>query len=129
MVSLKRAMETEGWMSEPELQWLAEQAQHGSVVEVGSWMGRTTRAMADNKIDGVVFAVDTWQGSEENQEFLKDKSGDYLYLTFRQNLLDKIDDGTVTPMRMPSLVAAERFASVGAKFDFVFIDAAHDYQN
>src|ERR1700675_2369590 len=128
-MNLERALKTDGWMSEPELCWLSEQAQHGDVVEIGSWMGRTTRAMADNKLDGKIYAVDTWEGSEENQEFLKDKPEDYLYHKFNDNLAGAIVSGVVTPVRMPSLVAAKYFANQGRKFSFVFIDAAHDYNS
>ena len=87
-------------MSPLELEWLAQQAQHGIVVEIGSWMGRTTRAMADSKIDGVIYAVDTWEGSEENQEFLIDKPKDYLFQQFCDNLSDHIASDLVVPVRL-----------------------------
>jgi predicted O-methyltransferase YrrM len=112
-------------MSLPELTWLAEQAQnYYQVVEVGSWMGRTTRALADN-CPGVVYAVDTWEGSVENQEFLKDKTPNYLYEQFMNNLA-----GTkVIPMRMPSVEAAESFTRADVKLGMVFIDGSHDYND
>jgi len=129
MVNLERAEKVTGWMSTPEMEWLAEQAKHGLVVEIGSWMGRTTRAMADNKRDGHIFAVDTWQGSEENQDFLKDKPHDYLFTEFCGNVSDHIASGMIVPMRLPSLSAAKYFLNIGTQFRFVFIDAAHDYES
>jgi predicted O-methyltransferase YrrM len=129
MVNLERADKVTGWMSTAEMEWLAEQAKHGLTVEIGSWMGRTTRAMADNKRDGNIFAVDTWQGSEENQDFLKDKPHGYLFTEFCANLSDHIASGMVIPMPLASLAAAKYFATVETKFRFVFIDAAHDYDS
>jgi predicted O-methyltransferase YrrM len=126
MVNLERAEQVTGWMSRPEMEWLAEQAKNGLVVEIGCWMGRTTRAMADNKRSGNIFAVDTWKGSEENQDFLKDKPEDYLFQEFSKNLADHIASDLVTPLRMDSLSAAYHFARLGTKFKFVFIDASHD---
>jgi hypothetical protein len=129
MVNLERALQTEGWMSEPELAWLSEKSQHGIVVEVGSWMGRTTRAMADSKLDGTIFAVDTWEGSVENKELLKDKPHGYLFHQFYENLKDHIATGLVVPIRLPSLKAASHFSSVGLKLNMCFIDASHEYED
>jgi predicted O-methyltransferase YrrM len=129
MVNIEKALSVTGWMSPLELEWLAEQAQHGIVVEIGSWCGRTTRAMADNKIDGIIYAVDTWEGSEENQEFLKDKPPGFLFNQFCDNLSHHIARDRVVPMRLTSLAAADYFSRMGIKFDFVFIDAAHDYKS
>jgi hypothetical protein len=70
----------------------------------------------------MVYAVDTWDGSEENQEFLKDKSANYLY----QRFLENMHGTSVAPMRMPSVVAARHFAENGMKLGMVFIDGAHD---
>jgi predicted O-methyltransferase YrrM len=127
MVNITKALTVDGWMSPLELEWLAEQAQHGIVVEIGSWMGRTTRAIADSKIDGQIFAVDTWKGSQENQDFLKDKPHGYLFKQFCDNLSEHIASGLVIPLRLPSLKAAEHFSSVGIKLDMVFLDASHEY--
>ena len=55
--------EIPGWMSAEELQWLFEQAgQHENIVEIGSWMGRSTHALLTGT-KGKVIAVDTFQGS------------------------------------------------------------------
>ena len=52
-----------GWMKEIELRWLFEQATHmKSIVEVGSWMGRSTHALCSGCL-GRVFAVDHFRGS------------------------------------------------------------------
>src|SRR5579864_3315474 len=106
MVDISRALTVNGWMSPPELEWLAEQAQkHRHIVEVGSWLGRSTRAMADNTT-GLIFAVDTWKGTIADENFPKEPYEDYFYKEFTKNLGDHIWNGTVTAMRMTSLEAA-----------------------
>jgi predicted O-methyltransferase YrrM len=131
-VNLKNALATEGWMKPAELKWLAKTASKlRSIAEVGSWMGRSTTAMADNmERPGVIHAVDTWRGSEEHESFLADKAADYVFHIFCRNLKTHLDSGRVCPMRLPSVEAARSFqANRHAGFDMVFIDAAHDYES
>ncbi len=66
-MNIKDALATEGWMKPSDLEWLAEKAStFQTIVEVGSWMGRSTMAMADDTEGfGAILAVDTWRGSEE----------------------------------------------------------------
>lgn len=128
-MNIEKALKVPGWMSPPELEWLAEQASKaGMIAEVGCWMGRSTRAMAD-ATDGVIIAIDTWDGSAENQDELKGKPADYLFDEFRTNLLDHIRAGRVVQYRRDSLAAAANYALQRTRFDMVFIDASHDYEN
>jgi len=128
-MNIDKALKINGWMYDVELGFLAEQAvKHAAIAEIGAWMGRTTRALADNT-QGTVYAVDTWQGSAEHGQFLKTKWANYLFEEFQRNLNDHIASGKVFPIREPSLEAAEKFAVMGMTFDMIFIDAAHDYVN
>jgi predicted O-methyltransferase YrrM len=121
--NIEKAEMISGWMTTDELMWLAEHASRAkSIAEVGSWMGRSTRAMADNT-KAKVYAIDTWKGSEEHQEMLQDRPAKWLRLQFEKNM-----EGTsIEPMEMTSLEAAEQFVKQGKKFDMVFIDADHEY--
>jgi hypothetical protein len=121
----------EDWFSYPRL--YAHAVNHfdsGEFVEVGSWRGRSSVYMGVEIINSAkdlfLYCVDTWEGSIENQGHpLLD--GDGLWKEFLQNI-DPVS-GMVEPMRMTSLMAAEYFKSIDKKFEFVFIDASHDYEN
>jgi predicted O-methyltransferase YrrM len=130
-MNIENALKIEGAMDPPELEWLAEQAsKHKKIVEVGCWQGRSTMVLADNT-EGVVWAIDHWDGSEEHKEMLKERSPDWLYNEFSKNLKKHLDACKVFPKRMVSVEMARRFGQVLSKpmFDMVFIDASHDYAN
>lgn len=99
-------------------------------IEVGSWIGTSTRDIAKlMPEDGVVYAVDTWKGSEEHHP----GSPHYympLDLIFRQFLSNVIHENLqhkIIPVRMTSMEAAEKLKLLGIKADFIYLDAAHDY--
>ena len=128
----------ENWFSYPNLYSSAvKEANEGShFVEVGSWRGRSAAYMAVEIVNSqkkIHFdCVDTFDGSEEHldpnsiwyvPELVEDK--DYIFKEFHKN---------IEPVRM--VVNAHRTTSLeGSKkyenesLDFVFIDAAHDYEN
>lgn len=120
-----RAAAIEGWMSPQELKWLAERAStRRTIVEVGSWMGRSTKAMSLATL-GRVYAVDTWAGSAEHQHKVSRVGGpDALYERFRRSLKAEIAAGKCIPVREDSAAAAAHFKG---KADMVFIDANHAY--
>lgn len=123
MPNIENALKIDGWIWPDELEWLAQQAEtRNLIVEIGSWMGRSTRALADN-CPGKVLAVDTWKGSDEQQhrDLLKDKPEDWLLMEFMKNMTGV----NVYPYVLTSLAAAETFKD--ELFDMVFIDAGHDY--
>ena len=64
-VNIELACATDGWMSNEELQWLAQQAlSHERIVEIGSYLGRSTLALACNS-PGTVYALDDWHGPRD----------------------------------------------------------------
>jgi len=97
-------------------------------VEVGSYYGRSGAYMAveaANSGKGIQFdCVDTWLGSEEHQQDTAVIEGK-LFETFTSNM--KPAEGLYKPVRMPSVQAATLYED--NSLDFVFIDAAHDYEN
>ena len=119
---LDAALRVEGYMSEAELRWLAGEARHRSrVVEVGSWLGRSARALADNA-GGVLYCVDLWDGNLAPNVPGGGRSGDEVYAAFRENMRG----ANFTAARMASLDAARVLSSY--RFDMIFLDADHSYE-
>ena len=123
---IAHALNISGYMVPVELTYLAEVASRSHrIAEIGSFQGRSTRALADNT-PGVVYAVDTWNGSDEewHRALLKGKPPNWLLEEFLRNMKGL---SNVTICRQTSLEAARRFSDSKTAFDLVFIDASHDY--
>jgi len=98
------------------------------VVEVGCWLGRSTRHMASLLQKGdVLYAVDHWLGSSEMQPGHASWSPKlpYLYEQFLSNVIHAGLTDKIIPVRMNSLDANKFLANV--RPDLVYIDASHDY--
>lgn len=125
-VNINRAKSIMGWMSEKELTWLANRAmEFPTIVEFGSFHGRSTRALADHTA-GVIYAVDPWNG-----DYIYEKTGQtlkgintFVLPEFCFNLKDHIDSGRVFICRGYSDVFT---LPEGVKADMVFIDGDHGY--
>lgn len=136
MINVENAKKIFGYTNEHELIWLADMAsKRKRIAEIGSFMGRSTRALADST-SGVIYAVDTWNGTPEDghMKLLEGKPEDYLINEFRKNIGEDLLKGPeykVRPLRMPSVEAADYLGRGCYKlqFDMIFIDAAHDYEN
>lgn len=134
--SLARAQAIFGWMDPDEMRWLAEQAaQASTIVEVGCWRGRSTRALADHTA-GTVWCVDPWTGTQ-GQRQVRQANGEPLlcvekpmrrdiYAEFVTNLSDHLASGRVQVLPTRSLVAIEVLRCL-APFDLVFLDGDHAY--
>lgn len=118
----------ENWFTYPTLyKKIVEISPSGSkFVEVGSWKGKSSAFMAveiaNSKKDIEFFCVDIW---EENEEYRHEGIKSSLYDVFIENM--KPLDKYYTPLKMPSLKAAQKFED--KSLDFVFIDASHQYEN
>lgn len=129
-----KASEIDGWMSQPEIDWLTQQAslcQH--VVELGVWKGRSTYALAEG-VKGIVLAVDHFLGSEAE----RGESGGHRDAStpagsakvkdeFLNNVAEFINSGKV---KLVQADIAEAFAIVRpmlphAGADMIFIDGDH----
>jgi predicted O-methyltransferase YrrM len=123
--AIARALGIEGWMAADELSYLAAEAsKRRTIIEVGSFLGRSTCALAANT-SGTVMAVDTWDGSDEHKDMLSGKEKDWLYNEFVRNTKGL----PITPIRARSLDAAERCKADGIQADMIFIDSSHDYES
>lgn len=100
-------------------------------VEVGSWKGRSATFMAveiANSRKRILFdCIDTWKGSKEPKH-LADPSvkNGTLFSEFMRNT-EPVKRLISNVIVMESIQAAKKYQD--GSLDFVFIDAAHDYDN
>lgn len=120
----------EDWFTYPNIYAMAVNGAHANAkfVEVGSWKGRSSCFMAVEILNSgkniEFYCVDTWKGSEEHQE-MDIIHSDNLYQEFIKNI--EPVSNIIKPIRMDSLDASKTFED--ETLDFVFIDAAHDYES
>lgn len=114
-----------GWfMNAEQLQVQLSKKPAKVVIEVGSWLGCSTRFIASAIPDGgVVYAVDTWLGSSDESLHLQDPRLPYLYQQFLSNVKHAGLTSKIIPVRMRSLEAA---SGINVKADLIYIDAGHD---
>jgi hypothetical protein len=114
-----------GWMDDDELIWLHDRASRmRSVVEVGSWKGRSSYALL-SACTGPVFCVDHFEGSPSETgdgNFHAEAKAANIYEQFRTNVARF---SNVMIVRKDSVLAARAFAAAGSLFDMVFIDGEH----
>ena len=94
-----------------------------SVLEIGSWLGQSTKFFAD-RVDFVI-AIDTWEGSEEHKNGKEGKDHiENLSLLWDQFRSNTDEYKNIYPIRMSSKVA--HYLKL-PKVDLIFVDGAHDY--
>jgi len=123
--NINRAITIDGWMTETELSFLAEVAQRAELtVEIGSYKGRSTRAICDNA-KGKVIAIDPWETDlvDAGDNFIK-KVDDIIFDEFKKNLNDHIATEKLSIERMKFF----DFEPNGHSPDFIFIDGGHNYE-
>lgn len=128
---LSEARRIQGWMTDEELRWLAVTAQSCTrIVEVGSWKGRSTKALA-GMTPGCVWAVDTWEGSLDERETWHreavERGPAALFGDFCRNLAPEISSGRCIPLRQESSLVASTLGAL-LRPDLVFVDGDHSAQ-
>ncbi len=95
-----------------------------TVVELGCWLGKSTRHIASVlPAGGKVYAVDHWLGSAEHQQSVEIPR---LYEQFLSNAIHAKLTHKIIPTRMTTLEAAIQFKMSGLQIDLVYVDASHD---
>ena len=119
---------TEMWFSPAACENLAALARQvldleGRIVEIGSWEGRSTIALANAVAPAVVHAVDTWDGSpgEPSWDLAHERD---VFARFESNIVTTTR-GNVEPHRMDW---RDYFAADLSPCRFVFIDGEHTYE-
>ena len=95
-----------------------------TIVELGSFVGRSTAGWLKAFPQAHVIAIDTWQGSSEHQtnpqlSNLLPK----LFPTFQANLWDQ--RRRVTAIRATTLDGMQQLSDLGSAPDVIYIDADH----
>lgn len=110
---------------------LLKETQAKIVIELGSWLGKSTRHIATVlPSDGKIYAVDHWRGSVEHQN--DKRYNPYLpnlYDQFLSNIIHSKLTHKIVPVRMTTLEAVKKFQEEGIVPDIVYVDAAHDEQS
>jgi|GEM_PF-751069 len=97
------------------------------VVELGSWLGLSTRFIAEHAPRATIVSVDTWEGSIEHKTQERyQKLLPRLFETFQARCWDYRE--RITPLRMNSLDGLRRVADAGLEPDLVYVDAEHTYE-
>src|SRR5580765_3929072 len=117
-----------GWLFPEEVDFLyrmaRERAPFGAIVELGSFRGKSTVALASGAIASgarqTVTAVDTFEGSANLQGLGLD-----TFAEFRANLRSAGVADIVRPIRAFTGVAARMFDS---PISLLFVDADHSYE-
>jgi len=119
---LKAAEAIHGWMTPQELTWLYEKALlMESVIEVGSWKGRSSFALL-SACEGPVYCVDHFEGNpgERDGEHRDAKVPGTILKTFLSNCGHFENLRTI---QLPSVLAGMQFWD--RSVDMVFIDGDH----
>jgi hypothetical protein len=114
--------EIQGFMKPIELDWLYEKSRKmNSIVEIGSWMGRSTHAFLTGCPNGLIYAVDHFKGnpSQIEDEHKEAKNGE-IYDKFKANVGHFPN---LAILKMDSMEAVRLFEPKSV--DMVFIDGEH----
>ena len=107
-----------------------EIADDGKIVEIGSFLGRSTHYLATalvnaNKENVKVYCVDTFEGSTEHAALKLPKDFSHI---FKENLQYFIGRNMVIPCqgRSDSKEILDKFED--SSIDYVMVDGAHEYE-
>jgi len=119
-----RIPDIDGWMGNDEMQWLFDRAcEMESIVEIGSWMGRSTHALLSG-CKGTVWAVDHFQGNPGQRDgpHARAKTED-IHAIFMANV------GNFTNLKVLKMDSAEAAKQFEPKsIDLIFLDGDHDFE-
>jgi predicted O-methyltransferase YrrM len=116
----------QGWyLNARDMEKIFKKHKIKTVVEVGSWLGTSTRHIASLlPRGGKIYAVDHWEGSIEHQS---DPRTPHLYQQFLSNVIHTGLTNKIVPVKMASLEAASYLD--GLQVDLVYLDGAHDTES
>jgi hypothetical protein len=118
-----------GWLTSDTAQALTRRLDSGTrlVVECGSWLGTSARAILAAAPNAALVCCDHWLGSpnEREQAEIADRLPE-LYQTFLRNLWP--DRDRVVPLRADSLAGLAAIHALGLVPDLFYLDTEHTYE-
>jgi hypothetical protein len=91
-----------------------------TVLEIGAWLGLSTRFLVDNS-PGTVITIDHWKGSSEHKNMPELAT---LWETFCKNCWKY--RGRLIPAKTSSIDGMREIHSLGISPDVIYIDASHE---
>jgi MMP 1-O-methyltransferase len=134
---IQEADRVDGWLLQEEARLLYELSRDvpsgGTIVELGSWMGRSTIVLGSASLSGpraTVYAVDLFTTSVPSDaanyaRYFDHDDSDYLPL-FLNNIRTAGVEGIVVPIRGLTTTVGREWT--GPRIDLLFIDADHSYE-
>ena len=126
------ARDVEGWLSEDQARRLWERARElsapATVVEIGSYRGRSTIVLAAAAPEGVdLVAIDPHAGNDRGPRQIRGSAeeGAADLAAFRANLERAAVAGRVRHLRRAS---QEALGEVDGRIDLLYVDGAHRYR-
>lgn len=126
-IDISKSVLIEGWMSEQELAWLSQKAsEHTSILEIGCYQGRSTRALGDNT-EGFVVTVDDFYGPRDLPQ--TEEGREKNYLNFVTNMKDLLISSKVRLAKISyDQIESDTFLCDFCP-DMCFIDGDHSYES
>ena len=94
------------------------------IVELGAWLGLSTRWLLDHALNAKVITIDHWKGDAATT---KEPVLPVLYETFVSNCWTYQD--RLVPMKTTTLEGMTEIMNLGLKPDLIYVDAGHDYDS
>lgn len=121
----------DGWLTEREaygLYNIASKLKSGStIVEIGSWKGKSTFCLASGLRKGTIYAIDPFNADGEagNKETYESKIGE-------KPLIDQFKENTREVHKNENIIAlqgySQEFVNKFSKIDLLFIDGDHSIE-
>ena len=130
-----KTISKEEWFSKPHFFKLLLESgtlpKNPKIAELGVWIGETTNSLINmlkqNGYNPEYYAIDIFTGSEEHQGFIQEKYNGSTLDIFKESLAKNNNSECVTIIENTTHNASLDFTN--EYFDFIYVDAAHDYDS
>ncbi len=117
-----------GWCGPDHKTLLINRLDHTTqvVLELGSWLGQSTRLLLSLTPNATIICVDTWHGSTDmvtDPEATKRIDTEQLFQQFQANQWDYRD--RIIPLIQDSLIGLQTVYDAGVVPDLIFFDTEH----